>query len=236
MNPLMKSVASFALLVACTTASAHTVWLRQDMAQPSQFRVEFGGHAGAIDPYPADKVKDVSAVDADGKPLAVAKSGSDNAVRLSVDGTPVMVLVHFDNGIHTKTGSGPSVPKPMDEVPGAISAVNAVKYHKTIVAWGSPTVTKPVGQAFEVIPVSAAAPIAGQPMQVQVRIDGKPAAGIKLGRGEDTNDAVTDANGIASYTPTAGFNKIWAGKRTPAPGNPKYSELSIEYALGFELP
>lgn len=236
MNPFVKSVASLAVLFACSAASAHTVWLRQDMAQPSQFRVEFGGHAGAIDPYQADKVKDVSAVDAAGKMLAVMKSGSDNAVRLSVDGTPVMVLVHFDNGIHSKTGSGPSVPKPMDEVPGAISAVNAVKYHKTIVAWGSEALVKPVGQPFEVIPLNATAPVVGKPMQVQVWIDGKPAAGIKLGRGEDTNDAVTDTNGIASYTPTAGFNKIWAGKRTPVTGNPRYTELSIEYALGFELP
>ena len=225
-----------ALVVACSVASAHTVWLRQDTAQPSQFRVEFGGHAGAIDPYKAEKVREVSAVDADGKTLLVTKSGPNDAVRLAVDGKPVMVLVHFDNGIHTKKATGPSIPQPMDEVPGAVSAVNAVKYHKTIVTWGSDALLKPVGQPFEVIPVSATMPVAGKPMQVQVRIEGKPVAGIKLGRGEDTNDAVTDANGIASFTPAPGFNKIWAGKRIPMTENPRYTELSYEYSLGFDLP
>lgn len=216
-----------------STAVAHTVWLRQDEARPNVFRVFFGGHAGAIDPYSAAKLKTVSAIDAKGQALKVTRSGGDNAVMLQVAGAPVMLIVHFDNGIHTKTGTGPSVPMPMNQVKGAISATSAVKYHKTIVAWGAPVLTRPVGQPFEVVPLSAAAPRAGQPMRIQVRMNGRPAAGVQTGRGEDTGGVATDAQGMATFVPEHGFNKIWAGKRIPTSNNRAYTELSYEYSLGF---
>jgi len=223
------------LLAVSSAAAAHTVWLIQEAGQPDVFWVMFGGHAGAIDPYEADRLKTVRAMDANGRDLAVTRSGGDDSLRLRVAGEPVMIAVHFDNGIHSRTGSGPSVRRPMNEVPGAISATNAVKYNKTIVRWGSAVLTRPAGQPFEVIPQSAEAPRAGRPMQVQVRIDGRPAAGVRIGRGEDTAEATTDANGIASFTPEGGFNKLWAGQRIPTPTNPAYTELSYEYFLGFNV-
>lgn len=235
----MKKLSLLSAVVALAisgSALAHTVWLRQDATKPDMFQVYFGGHAGAITPYDATKFKSVKALDAAGKELAVTRSGSSDLVRLQVAGKPVLLAVYFDNGIHTKTGTGPSVPRPMSEVPGAISATSAQKYHKTIVRWGPSIITRPVGQPFEVIPVSAKAPRAGKPMQVQVRIDGKPAAGIKVGPGEDIGDIVTDARGVASFTPAKGFNKIWAGRRTQVSGDPRFTELSYEYSLGFVVP
>lgn len=143
-----------------------------------------------------------------------------------------MLTVFLDKGIHTTTPEGKSVETTMDKVPGAVKASHNPKYTKHIVQW-TPAVTRPVGQPMELIPVSAAAPRAGQPMRVQVRIDGKPAAGVKLGNGEDTSDIVSDAQGYASYTPTAGYNKLWAGQRTPVVGNRQFTELSNEYRLSF---
>jgi hypothetical protein len=58
---------------------------------------------------------------------------------------------------------------------------------------------------------------------------------VKLGRGEEgtANDPVTDAEGVASFVPAIGFNRLWAGKRIPVSGNPDYTELSYEYSFGF---
>jgi nickel transport protein len=58
---------------------------------------------------------------------------------------------------------------------------------------------------------------------------------VKLGAGEDGGDMapVTGADGIATFTPVAGFNKMWAGRREAVSGNPAYTELSYEYLLGF---
>ena len=230
-SPLLTAVLALAVSGG---ALAHTVWLRQDTARPDMFQVYFGGHAGALTPYEATKLKSVRAIDAKGADLRVTRSGTPQLVRLQVAGKPALIAVHFDNGIHTKTGAGPSVPKPMNEVAGAVSATNALKYHKTIVRWGAAVLTRPVGQPFEVVPMSAKAPRAGVPMQVQVRIDGKPAAGIRVARGEGIGGELTDANGVASFTPAKGFNTIWAGQRTQQTGNPRFTELSYEYSLGFD--
>jgi len=109
-----------------------------------------------------------------------------------------------------------------------------VKYHKTVVAW-SALAGKPMNQPFEIVPVDVTPPVAGKPLRVLVLLDGKPAVGIKLGRGEEgkATDPVTDAAGIASFTPERGFNKLWAGKRVATPGNPNHTEVSYEYLLGF---
>ncbi len=206
------------------------------MAQPDTFHLHFGGHAGAVQPYLASKLKSVEAVDADGNALEVTRVGSEDLVRVHVEGDPAMLWVHYDNGIHTRVADGPSVRRPMNEVESAVSATNALKYHKTIVRWDADVVTEPVGQPFEVVPVSAQAPQAGQPMQVRVLIDGQPAGGIKIGRGEDNGEAVTNAQGLAMFTPQPGFNKIWAGQRTQLTNEPRYTELSYEYSFGFVVP
>lgn len=214
-------------------AAAHTVWLSPAPGDAGSWRVLFGGHAGKVEAYQPAKLTAVRALDAAGKRLAVRRSAAAEGVRLSIAGKPSLILADYDNGIHTRRSDGPSVEKPMNEVPTAISAVWAVKHHKTIVAW-TPVVAKPAGQPFEVVPVSAAQPRGGQPMQVRVLIDGKPAAGIKIARNEEGQDAVSDARGLATFTPAKGFNKLWAGRRTAVKGEPRYSQLSIEYSLGFD--
>lgn len=235
MKPSSLLLAAVAL-AASTGALAHTVWLRQDATRPEVFQLYYGGHAGAIQPYQADRLKTVSALDAAGAELPVTRSGAADRVRLQVSGAPAVIALHFDNGIHTRTGTGPSVKRPMNEVEGAISATNAQKYHKTIVRWGADLVVRPLGQPFEVVPLSAQAPRAGEPMRVRVLIDGEPAADVRIGRGEDNGEGVTDAGGVAVFTPEAGFNRIWAGRRIPVSDDPRFTELSYEYAFGFTAP
>lgn len=219
-------------LLACSAAPAHTVWL--EALSANEYQVVFGGHAGKKESYDPKKIKSIDALDAQGKSLDVRQTLNDEGARIRVSGAAVLIAMHYDNGIHTRTATGPSVPKPMNEVPGAIKGTNAIKYHKTLVQW-APQATKPLGQPFEVVPLDAQAPQAGKPMRVRVLRDGTPVAGVKLGRGEEgtADDPVTDADGIAAFVPQPGFNKLWAGQRTPVTNNPRYTELSYEYLLGF---
>lgn len=236
MRTTFLTAAVAGLMAISTAATAHIVWLRREPSPPNTFLMLFGGHAGALSPYQLSKLRTVSAMDANGGDLAVTRSGGDDALRLQVEGSPVMLAVHYDNGIYSRTADGPSTQGPMTEVPGAVRGTSAVKYHKTVVAWGSEVLTRPIGQPFEVVPLSAETPQAGRPIRIQVRIDGEPAEGIRVGRTEDTGEAVTDAQGMADFTPQSGFNMIWAGKRIPTTDNPAYTELSYEYSFGFEVP
>jgi nickel transport protein len=222
-----------AVTMIAAAANAHTVWLEQVAGAKADYRLLFGGHAGKIESYKPEKLKSVESLDAQGRKLTVTRAVGDDGVRIHVAGTPALLAMHFDNGIHSRTQTGPSVEKPMNELPGATRGTYAVKYHKTVAAW-SPLVTKPIGQPFELVPLDAKAPTAGEPVKVKVLMDGKPVAGVKLGRGEEgPNDPVTDDDGIGSFVPERGFNRIWAGKRNPVAGNAQYTELSYEYSLGF---
>ena len=224
-----------AMLACCaSSAMAHTVWLEAVPNAAADYQVLFGGHAGKLESYQPEKIKTIDAVDQQGKKLRVKQDVTADGVRLRVDGSPALISMHFDNGVHTRGATGPSVEKPMNEVPGATRATYAVKYHKTVVEW-SPLVTKPLGQPFEVVPLSAQQPAADQPFRVRVLQDGKPMAGVKLGHGEEgtASDPVTDADGVAAFVPKSGFNRLWAGKRIAVTGNPKYTELSYEYSFGF---
>lgn len=214
-------------------AQAHTVWL--EPAGEQRWDVRFGGHAGQVVPFEPAKLRTVEAWDAAGRPLAVTREVRTDGVGVAVRGTPATIAMHLDNGIHTRGPQGPSVEKPMNEVPGAIRGTWAPKWYKAVLVWND-RATRPLGQRFEVVPLAATRPRAGQPVRVRVLVDGQPAAGVRVGHGEEPPEgaAPTGADGVAEYVPTAGANRLWAGRRDPVVGNPRYTELSYEYVLAFE--
>jgi nickel transport protein len=228
----------FLALLACAAvagpATAHTAWLEPVPAAANVWRLRFGGHAGVLVPAVPAKLKTVEAWDATGRPLTVTRTEDEDGLRLDVSAAPSLIALHYDNGVHARTAAGgPSVEKPMNEVPGAISAVKALKYGKAIVGW-SPTATRVLGQAMEVVPLDAAQPRAGRPFRVRVLIDGAPAAGVRLGHGEEGEAGVTDADGVGAFVPAAGANKLWAGKRFAVADDPRFTQLSYEYLMTFD--
>lgn len=234
MNAAMAAAAAVLLIVApfaTSIARAHTVWL-DDAGAPGRFALQFGGHAGKTEPYDAGKLRGVRAYDAAGRTLPVTRQDKDGRVHFMVDGAS-LVTVAFDNGYWSRTSDGRSVNRPMTEVTDAVSGVHAVKYHKRILSW-SPVVQRPTGQPFELLPMTGTMPLAGRPLRIRVLIDGQPAAGVPLAFGEEGREVVTDADGVASLTPRAGRNRIWAGRREAVIADPATRQRSIEYSLVFD--
>jgi len=219
----------------CMLAShgyAHTVWLEPVAADGQTFEVLFGDHNGKALALEPQKLKSVDAVTASGVTNVLDHAGSLGAMQVRVPQNTAMVLAHYDNGIWSRTLLGRSTNSPMNEVNLAISATWALKYHKTVLDWMD-LIAEPMGQAFEVVPLNAAQPRAGEPMLVKVLLNGEPAAGVKLGHSEDHADTETNAQGIAAFEPQGGFNRLWAGKRL-AVDEPTHSQLSYEYLMIFE--
>lgn len=232
-DPRFKLLTAALLLAAAGTAAAHTAWLEPEAA-PGAYLVRFGGHAGKLESYAPEKLKSVQALDAQGRLLPVTTATRDDGVHAQVQGAAALLTLHFDNGIWSRAPGGKSVARPMNESPGATEGTAAVKYGKTIAVWTA-VAAQPAGQPFELVPLSAAPPRAGQPLRLRVLIDGQPAAGVEIARGEAGVDAVkTDAQGVAAVLPQPGWNRFWSGRRTPVAGNPRYTQLSIEYLLVFE--
>lgn len=218
------------LFVTAPGVFAHTAWL--DSTGPGAYRVLFGGHGGPqdVEDYPAEKLGEVQAFDADGKALKVER-GTSAPVQITAPRAAVLLL-HFDNGFWSRAAEG-SVNRPMNEVTGATSAVHAVKYGKTVHDWAAGT--RVFDQPFEVVPLGDAAPAAGTPLRLQVRIDGKPAAGIAVMHDGEAPGMKSDADGVVELVMTPGINRIWAGQRTSVSDDARYTTLSIEYMLVLDL-
>ncbi len=219
------------LLAAVPAARAHTVWL--EPGGGAEYLVRFGGHGGALETYSPEKLVAVMALAADGTPAQAVRIDGGDGVRLRVEGEPALLALHFDNGYWSRTADGASVNRPMTEVEGAVSGVHAVKYHKFIVAW-SELAARPIGQPFELVPRSGERPRPGEPLALQVLIDGRPAAGIALAFDEEGREAVSDAQGHASLVVRPGVNRIWAGQRVPLSGDARATQRSTEYILAFD--
>lgn len=229
--PLRSLLAATALTLLSPLVSAHTVWL-ESTDSANGYAVRFGGHAGVLEDFPPAKLEQVSAIDAAGEPVAVAREDLAAGVRLQTAEPASVLTLYFNNGIWSRLPDGRSENLPMDQVEGAESAVNAVKYHKYIARWDAQA-TQPQGQAFELLPLDAEAPAAGQPVRLKVLIDGQPAQGIALAFGEEGDDAVSDAEGVAVLIARSGVNRIWSGQRLAVADNPAYTQLSTEYSLVF---
>ena len=224
------------LLLAACPGWAHTVWLEPVPGENGIYRVAFGGHEGKEEPYPPEKLKRIDAFDPAGDAVTASHELSDAGVRIHAGSEVAMIALFYDNGIWATVPGERSVNRPLNEVAGATAATNALKYHKTVMQW-TPAITRPIGQPFELVPVDSTPPVPGQPMKLRVLIDGEPAVGIAIGQGEnDAQGPTTDENGVVEYTPRAGANRVWAGKRIDVAGNPAFTVLSYEYLFGFDLP
>ena len=154
-------------------------------------------------------------------------------IRVKPDAKAALIAVELDNSYFSSARpEGEMLPLPMDKNPGAVRGVHARKFHKTVVQWGA-VMQKPLGQMFEVVPLQGQAPHAGQPLRLQVLLDGKPQAGVRLSWGENGSPAMTDAQGQALMTPAAGNNTLQAILRQPVQGDARTTQNSYEYLLRF---
>lgn len=230
----LKRIALVALIgLQCPLAAAHTVWLTDDPAHAGWHVLRFGGHAGKLEPLEPAKLGAVLAYDPQGRTVPLERQDEAGEVRLRLPEAVTLVSVAYDNGIWSTGTDGRSVNRPMNEVPGATRGVWARKYHKYIAHWNA-GVTRVLGQAFELVPLDAHQPSAGEHLRLKVLVDGQPAEGIRFGHGEAGELATSDADGIASVPVHAGANTVWAGRRTPITDDARATELSLEYILGFD--
>lgn len=225
-----QAAALAAALGGTPLAHAHNVWLEPD-AQGG-YVVQFGGHEGRLETFPADKLRSVQAYDLRGRRIAMAVQAQPGGARVTPERQAALLAAHFDNGYFSRAGDGPMVNKPMDENPGATSGVHAVKFHKTFIQWGIIS-KKALGQRFEIVAKTHLTPQAGEPVQFQVLLDGKPREGVRVSLGEKGAPANTDANGLVTVKPEAGVNQLLAIVRLPVSGDPKTTSLSYEYLLAF---
>ena len=75
---------------------------------------------------------------------------------------------------------------------------------------------------------------ANKPLSILVLHNVKPVQGIKVGVSEDAPFNLTNEKGIAQFTPTKGFNKVWSEFEEKVTNNADYDRRYVEYMLTFD--
>lgn len=225
---LHKLAIALSALVAVSVAQAHNVWLEPVKNEAQNYVVKFGHEE--TESYPEHKLVSVQLLDEKGT-LSSAQYQFKNGEAYFNAGKSVMAFVKFDNGVWSKLPSGKYVEKTKQQAPEAEFSMNPLKFGKAILAWNDEAY-QPQKMEYELVPLQKAE--ANRPLDILVLHNGKPVENIKVGVGEDAPFNLTNAQGIAQFTPKKGENRVWAEFEEKVSGNPDYSERSIEYMLTFD--
>lgn len=213
---------------------AHGLWTEQ---RRGNIEVVYG-HGAEDDAFKPKKISDAWAYDLKGQPITVNIERLDDHARVHPTTSPASVAVALDNGAWSQTPDKKWINEGRSKVPNAVHALHTWKYSLAIYKEGAvlpdlsalKLVIKPLQDPLKVGP--------GKPLRVQVLLDGKPAAGLKLigdYRSEpSTTSATTDKNGEAQVVVrNEGLNIIAAETVVPVKGDADIDERGLFTSLTF---
>ncbi len=213
-------------------AQAHNVWLEPDAG--GGYLIQFGGHAGQLETFAPEKLQSVRAFDRRGRGAEARVEQAPHGLRVLPAPDAALIAVELDNGFFSGSPGGAMRNVPMDQNPGATRGVHARKFHKTVIVWNALT-QRDIGQLFEVTPQQGRAPHAGDWLELQVQLQGKPLAGARVSLGEMGPPAITDARGLAKIQTASGTNHVQVIYRQPVQGNAQITERSYEALFSFAV-
>ncbi|MCI1035897.1 DUF4198 domain-containing protein [Pseudomonas putida] len=175
MKLTLKFAGALALLAA-TQANAHGLWTEN---RRGNVEVVYG-HGAEDNSFRAEKIKRAWAFDRAGKMIPVTVERMSDHARLdSLQPAAVMAVV-LDNGYWSQTPDKKWVNKDRSQVPNAIATTRTLKYSLSI---NQPGVRLPKLDMLRLAIIPQSDPLKvgpGNELEVQVLIDGKPAADIEL--------------------------------------------------------
>lgn len=232
MHPL-KPLALLGLLFA-TEVSAHGLWTEQ---RRGNIEVIYG-HGAEDNAFKAQKISGAWAYDAQGKMIPVSVQRLPDHARLQPLKPPAVMAVALDNGMWSQTADKKWINEGRSKVPGAIEATQTFKYSLAIY---QPGVKLPRLEQLELLILPEVDPLTvgpGKSLPVQVLLDGKPAAGVKLvgdyRNAPGTVSTETDANGRAQVlVRNEGLNVISAQMEVPAKDSADVNSRGLFSSLTF---
>lgn len=231
--PILKPLALLGLLVS-TQISAHGLWTEQ---RRGNIEVIYG-HGAEDNAFKAQKISGAWAYDASGKMIPVTVERLADHARLKPLKAPAVLAVALDNGMWSQTADKKWVNQGRSHVPGAIESTQTFKYSLSIY---QPGAELPALDQIKLLIVPQVDPLTvgpGNALPVQVLLDGKPAAGVKLTgdyrNAPNTLTTETDAQGRAQVVVrNEGLNVIAAQVEVPLKNNPDAATRGLFSSLTF---
>jgi len=234
--PYTKTILTLSLFgaLSLSQAQAHGLWTEE---RRGNLEVVYG-HGAEDSAFKAQKVSGAWAYDMSGKMIPVTVERLADHARLQPLSHPAMMAVALNNGMWSQTADKKWVNKGRTEVPGAVTALQTFKYSLAIY---QPGTKLPSLERLKLVIIPQVDPLKvgpGKALPVQVLLNGKPAAGIKLigdyRSQPDVVSATTDAEGKASVVVrNEGLNIIAAETVVPVKDNTDIDEQGLFTSLTF---
>ncbi|WP_087500562.1 DUF4198 domain-containing protein [Pseudomonas sp. SID14000] len=233
MHPSLK-VAALVAMVISANASAHGLWTEQRRGNIEAVY----GHGAEDNAYKAEKIKRAWAFDAAGKTVPVTVERlADHAVLQPLT-PPAALAVLLDNGPWSQRPDKQWVNQDRTQVKDAIASTHSFKYSLAIYQSGA-RLPKLDMLRLAIVPLSDPLQVGpGKTLEVQVLLDGKPAANIPLQgdyRGSPHQvSATTDKQGKAHITVrNEGLNIVAAQATLPLAEGGPVAQQSLFSSLTF---
>ncbi|MDI1331126.1 DUF4198 domain-containing protein [Pseudomonas sp.] len=214
--------------------SAHGLWTEQ---RRGNIEVIYG-HGAEDNAFKAQKISGAWAYDVNGKMIPVTVQRLADHARLQPLKPPAVMAVALDNGMWSQTADKKWINEGRSKVPGAIESTQTFKYSLAIY---QPGAKLPKLDQMKLLILPEVDPLTvgpGKLLPVQVLLDGKPAAGVKLigdyRSAPNTLSTETDKDGRAQVVVrNEGLNVISAQMEIVLKDNPDVATRGVFSSLTF---
>ncbi len=219
------------LVVQSTAALAHDFLIEP---QGENFMVVFG-HGTQREEFEVSKVKQVRALDLQGKELPVQKEKKEKGLLLKINVRPSIVMVSIDNGYWSKTIYGwKELPK--RKASRVVEAIRSLFFSKTIISWNDAVQAASGEAGLDIIPLKNPLEVkAGEFLAMKVLLRGQPLPGAEIIGIEHAKLGKTDKDGLIKVTLVKGQNLMTVEHKERLKDDPDADALSLTATLTFEV-
>jgi cobalt/nickel transport system permease protein len=214
-----------------SAVSAHDFFIEK---KGEDFGVVFG-HGKDREDFDISKVKQIKALDLQGKEIPVQREKKDRTLVLKMTARPSVILVSIDNGYWSKTIYGwKELPK--RKASRVVEAIRSLFFSKTILSWNE-TAQSAVGESvLEIIPLRNPLGLkAGESLPLKILLRGRPLAGIEVIGSDHARLGKTDKDGLVKVVLVQGQNLVTVETKERLQDDPDADALSLSATLTFEV-
>jgi nickel transport protein len=193
------------------SASAHDFWIER---QSGAFILRYGHHGGEVLALDASKIKTLICRKGAETPRNVLASATFAPKQLTLSGSCALVSAFYDGGFWSLTPDGQKN-LPRNQVPDAVRSWRSRQFAKWVDVH-SPLAGQPLGDGFEIVPVSDLAKVkTGDKATFRILLGGKPQAGVTLaidhkplGETDDQGEVRVKVRAVAVESVSASFRRV----------------------------
>jgi uncharacterized GH25 family protein len=227
----LSLLSGIAVVLACEGAAfAHDLWIER---QVGAFVLRYGHRGGEVLVLPGDKIKTLVCRPAKGAARDLLTSAKAEPKQMSVAGSCAVVSAFLDGGFWSLTPDGEKN-LPRNQVPDAVKAWRSRQFAKWVDV-RSPLAGQPVGDEFEIVPVSDLAKVkVGDKASFRVLLAGKPLSGATLAISHKPLGETDDRGEVRVMIRAQDVESVSASFRRPVKTSEADSEV-FEASLTFEV-